>query len=506
MSIIINRVRLSPRWAILLEGVALLLIVALALYLRTTHLADNPGWYTDETTHLDIARHLLAGEVRYMVITQSTLLFGRPPLFHLLLTGWLRLFGDDLAALRLFTTALNALSCGLLYGLVRRAGDRWLALLAALMLALYPQAILYSRFGFSYNLLVPLLLLALWLLGDGTSRRGRLLAALVIGLCLITDVFALALAAALMTWLLLTRWRALPDLLPLMIPPIIYTVVMLLLAPDAFWFDLRFTLTRLNSLDLAGQVANLANNYLTLIGQDGWMLAGLIGLFLLRPPHLRGVCLLFAGLPFILIGRTVPFYSLSAYYTIPLLPFVALGVAGLMRYGAPYIVKGLRESFGRAGHVVGLGLTLALLGTPLVDSLSRTLTFVEVGFPTPIDPFLTDPQDARTAAAYLNPLLKPDDVVIAAPSVGWLFHADVADFQMSIAVSGVDTPHLPGNIPADRLAFDPRFAAADYAVVDNLWRNWGVIHVPGLREQLVEIESQWSRLFQVGAITIYRRI
>lgn len=90
--------------------------------------------------------------------------------------------------------------------------------------------------------------------------------------------------------------------------------------------------------------------------------------------------------------------------------------------------------------------------------------------------------------------------------MGWLFHAQVADFQMSIAVSGVDTPHLPGNIAADRLAFDPRFAAADYAVVDNLWRNWGVIHIPGLREQLVEIESRWSRLFAIGAITIYRRI
>ena len=73
----------------------MLLILALAAYLRLANLPDNPGWYTDETTHLDIARHLLHGSVQYLAINQSMMLVGRPPLFHLLLAGLFGLFGED---------------------------------------------------------------------------------------------------------------------------------------------------------------------------------------------------------------------------------------------------------------------------------------------------------------------------------------------------------------------------------------------------------------------------
>ena len=46
------------------EIAALILVLGLAAYLRLTHLTHNPGWYTDEGTHLDIARNLLQGRVQ----------------------------------------------------------------------------------------------------------------------------------------------------------------------------------------------------------------------------------------------------------------------------------------------------------------------------------------------------------------------------------------------------------------------------------------------------------
>ncbi len=147
----------------LLELAALLCILALAACLRLVNLGDNPGWYTDEGTHLDIVRHLLAGRVQYLAVHQSTLLFSRLPLFEGLFALWAWLFGLSMESLRALTGTLGTLSVGVLYRLVRSFGhERRLALTAAFLFAIYPPAVLYSRFGFSYNLLVPLMLMAIW--------------------------------------------------------------------------------------------------------------------------------------------------------------------------------------------------------------------------------------------------------------------------------------------------------------------------------------------------------
>jgi hypothetical protein len=41
-------------------------------------------------------------------------------------------------------------------------------------------------------------------------------------------------------------------------------------------------------------------------------------------------------------------------------------------------------------------------------------------------------------------------------------------------------------------------------VVDNLTRNWGVVHMPGLGALLREVE-QWPLVFQAGEIIVYQR-
>ena len=166
------------------EIAVLSLLLGLAAYLRLTHLAHNPGWYTDEGTHLNIAQNLLQGRVQYMAISQSTLLVARMPLFESLLAGLLSVSRGGIDTLRTLTGVLGVISVGLLYGVVRRtqAGQAAaLPLLSAFMLAVYPQAVLYSRFGFSYNLLTPLVLLTCLGLWEylGTHRRRWLVIAAV---------------------------------------------------------------------------------------------------------------------------------------------------------------------------------------------------------------------------------------------------------------------------------------------------------------------------------------
>ncbi len=511
-----NRIQQS-----LVEALLLGLILLLAAYLRLAHVATNPGWYTDEGTHLDIARHLLAGEVQYMAVGQSMLLFARPPLFHLALAGWFGLFGVSIAALRSFTGLLGVLAVLLLYVLVRgshnrssRDGGAKRALLAAGALALYPQAVLYSRMGYSYHLMTPLLLLALLAVYrySAGQRRGWLAAAaLLLGCGVLVDLSGGALVAALALVLLLVRPRDLLWSLPLAALPFgLYALALLLSVPQAFTFDLAFTLNRLGGSSLAEQLTSIGRNVTMLLASDLWLVAGAAGLLLLKPVSLRGLALLFSAVYVLVMGRTLALYGLSLHYMIPLMPLVALGVAGLLHDGLPRMWAGLREGLGAVGHVPERMVTL-LAGGALVLPGAAALAFVLAlpflsvaqGWQTAFDPLLVRPADAQTVAALVNRCAMPDDLVIASPGIAWVFTVRVADFQMAVAITGEDAVHLPGSTPLNRYVYDPHVENAAYVVVDGLWRGWGSVHMPGAVRLLAHVEQAWTPVLTAGQLSVY---
>lgn len=502
--------------------VLLLLILALAAYLRLYNITDNPGWFSDEGSNLDIAQHIVHGQMQYMALGQSTLLVSRMPIFEGLLALLLSAFGGGITTLRTLTGVLGVISVGLLYIVVRRLGKHLsiLALLAALLLAIFPQAVLYSCFGFSYNLLTALLLLALIGLLEHISahrRAGLLLAAVAFGVGTISDLWMLSMIPVFVIVVAFSHPRDLLWSLPALAAPFaIYSALMLLTVPNAFLYDLRFVLFRVSNLSLFDQVQNVALNYTTLIAQDGWMLAGVLGIFLLHPTRLRLITIVCFFLPLIFIGRTVALYSLSLYYMIPLLPLIALGVAALVYYGTIYLWQMFREDFQSSieqirlperwqrsiQSVIAVSLIIALVVTPFVISLSLTINNVRNGFPTAIDPFLIRVSDAIQVAQFINTHARSDDLVIASPAIAWQFQTRTADFQMAIAATGRATPHFPADIPTPRFVFDPRFEHARYVVIDNLWLNWGAVNVPGVSEMMRKVET-WPLVFESGAIRVY---
>jgi 4-amino-4-deoxy-L-arabinose transferase-like glycosyltransferase len=505
----------------------LVLILTLAAYLRLAHNVANPGWYTDEGTHILIAQQLARGRIQYMAIGASTLLFAKLPLFELLLALLLRLGGEGMASLRLLTGTLGVVTVGTLYGVVRYvARDRILALLAALLLAIYPQAILYSRFGFSYNLLAPLVLLVLLGLGSYADQKARrdwlFVAALAIGLGGVSDLWMFSLVLPLVAVVLLRRWRDLAWSLPLVLLPFgLYALLMLLRYPQAFLFDLDYTFSRLSRISWPAQIRTLALNYTVLVSQSHWVALGLVGMSLLRPLHLRRLSLSLFLFPILAVGRTEALFNLSAYYVIPLLPLISLGVANLLRVGTPYAFRVVRDALldlarrlpadqpginPTAIHLLVPGLaSLILLGvifSPFIVATAHTAGQVRDGFDTIIDPFLVDARDARRAAVYVNAQTRTGDQVIASPALAWALEADTADFQMIIAFRGQGTPHLPANLPPERFVYPPDYRQAHFIVVDNLWYNWAIHNVVGLSQVLEELEH-WPLAFESGAIRVY---
>ena len=491
----------------LFEFAALLLILSLALYLRSANVATNPAWYTDEGTHLDIARHLLQGRMQYLAINQSWLLLSRLPLFEVLLAVLARLNGASTETLRWLTGSLGVVTVAILYGVLRRiqlGRVRWFPLLAALLLAIYPPAVVYSRFGFSYNLLAPLLLivqLAMWECTSFRSRRWLAVSSLLIGLGTLCDLWMFVMLAPFAMIVLIRHWRDLLWSIPLALLPFgLYVAIMLIIAPSAFWFDARFVMSRLNQLPLEQQLATLAQNVIVLTRQDAWLGLGAIGLVVLRPARLRGIALAFFAIPIVLLGRTTALFSLSFYYLIPLLPFVALGVASLIRFGVPLIVGWVLKPppADRAVALVAILIAVVLSGSTLA-----LVSQVRDGFHTDIDAFLLNPVDAMPVAQVINQRVQIDDVVIASPALAWALNANVADMQMPLAYAGRATPHLPADVPTERWAFNPAYQRARFVVVDNLWHNWALPDVAGMAEMLNDIEA-WPVAFRAGDVVVYQ--
>ena len=181
--------------------------------------------------------------------------------------------------LRTVTACLGVITVAVLYVTARcTTRDARLALLAALLLAIYPPAVLYSRFGFSYNLLAPLVLIAFLGLGEFSAHRSKrwlAVSALSIGLGTLSDLWMFIMLAPFALIVLIRNWRDGLWSVPLALLPFgIYAALMLLTAPQAFVFDLRFVLSRVNQLPFDRQVATLWQNVTTLAAHDAWLIAG----------------------------------------------------------------------------------------------------------------------------------------------------------------------------------------------------------------------------------------
>lgn len=447
-----------------------------------------------------------------MAVTDSYLIAARMPLFEHLLAGGIHLFGNDILTLRLLTALCGTITVGLVYTTISTASnDNWLALCGALSLAIYPKAMIYSRFGFSYNLIPPLLLCALWFYfrhHRANHNRWLYAACLMMGLTGLVDLVGLALIGAWCVFIIVaerTQWKALFFCL---MPLAFYVLARISTNAEIFLHDLSYTLGRTNAL-LSEQIQTLANNYLVLLHTDIWIVGSLIGLFLLPASPLRLPLLSLLFLPLIVIGRSLALYSLSTHYMIAFFPFVAIGVGCLLRYGVPHTTQVIQQA------LVSIPLptfhqpfaflaALILIGSPVAWTIHTNLQSVQTHIHTEIDTFLVPAREGRQLQAWLTTTLQTEDYVIASPTFAWMIDAPVADYQMAAIAGGDDGIFFPNSLYPERFAFDARYENATYAIVDSIWRNWATVHIPAADDMLNDITSTWLLVFETAQLQVYQ--
>lgn len=504
----------------------LILILCIASFLRFHNLRENPGWYSDEGSDIDIAANLLHGRLQYFAIGESPMIAARPLLFHAILAGGFAVLGEDILTLRLLTAGYGVLSVLLLYALGRRMIGEGTALLAAGLLAVYPSAILYSRFGFNYNQLTPLFLLFCYCLYrylEAPEIRWLVGAAVFSGFALITNLLAVVLPGILAIAILTRRWRHIPVLLVAAFFPIVYGGLMLFLSGRAFLFDLAFTYSRFG-VSLPLQFIGVVFNYERLWHWDLWFLFGAAGLLTIPGRRARVLsCALFFGTLFSIL-RVAAVDGLGFYRLIPLFPYVALGMAALMVRGLPGLLFTIRNDVTVVLHKLGFarqrrylnwlywrGVHLAVALAWFVTLLSPLLVVVVLDvnqavtwFPTRFGRSIAqNPAQAQQVIDYLNTHTAPGEVVLGSPHLIWALDAPAADFQQALAYDGIETEHLPGNIPRHRFQFDCSYANARYIILDPLWRGWASEAMPGVRDLVSRVET-WPLEIEIGDFQVYR--
>jgi hypothetical protein len=188
-------------------AVAVGLALALGLVFRFVTVSDL---WLDEALTVNIAR-LPLGQ-----LFQALRHDGAPPLYYLLLHGWMDMAGTGDVAARALSGLLAVGSLPLMWVAGRRMGRdrdpvlaRWVAWAALLLLASSPFAIRYATEARMYSLVVLLVLagfLALDTVLRRRSPRAEVVVGLATGLLLLTHYWAFYLLGAVVT-LLVVRWK-----------------------------------------------------------------------------------------------------------------------------------------------------------------------------------------------------------------------------------------------------------------------------------------------------------
>ncbi len=511
-------------WAYLLI-VAILLIASLARFylLRTT-----PGWYADEGSDIEIATHLLAGEQQYFAIGQSTLVAGRLPLFHLILAGLFSILGRDIWVLRLLTTTYGLLIVLLLFWWGRRMwGDR-VALLAALLYAIYPNAVLYSRFGFMYNQIALLNLVffyMLWRFIWGGASWWLVAACLAGGLSLITNASTLPLIGFLILALFFTRRSALWWAVPLMLGlPTLYAMWMMIQAPQAFLADLSFIFLRVGGHGLF-RIFFIVWNYKELLLWDAWFPLAAFGLT--RLPA-RGRSRLYTQAYFwyfllAVVGGVSMVRLLGYHYVVPLLPWTSVGMAAFLVWAFPRLLAELERIYNllfdrlprlgsldkwygkvrRPGQVLVVGLLLFwIFISPFIAMLVQAYLVPGRTFPEMEQVTVREIPEAEAAVAYVNQRVGPDELVLAPPHVAWLVNSRRADYQQAAACAGGGAINYPEDLDTGRFLFDCSVRKASYVLIWAGWRAWTAQRMPDVEDIYLTMET-WPVVFEQGEWRVY---
>jgi len=492
------------------ELVVLAAILLLAAFVRFYDLRRRPSWYTDEGFHLETVQDMAEGRLaaRAFRWTGFSTYHPYPALFFLVAVAPVRLLQGDILGLRLVSASASLATVLVVYLIGRRLAGVRCGAAGALVFALHPLIVTFSRFAFPHALAMLFVSLAVlrWLsYEEDGSAASALLSSLFLGLGAASVYTAAPLALVL--WARLAwrkKWRLLGGSVAVVLAPLVLQVLAfgavyglgsvlrdawLMLTERAIepdspgsgpWGELGRLLLGYGHISQAVQlwvwlqllrakVVELAAQMLTMglapFRLDYFALLGIAGL-LLAPGRSRKLGLLagFVLLTFEVARQKVETLDIFYYNLLPAAPLVAVG-CGL-------VLARLME-----GWHVSIPCTILLVCT------YRDIQHLFAAPRTDLDAYCVQtPDRAGELARLVNDNTRPDDLAIATVNVSWLFRCRTTDLKQCAALLPGGTRWYPEPVTKDMLLYEPDLRRAKFLIVGQLDRFW-TIKEPGRRER-----------------------
>lgn len=509
MTSIIRKISL-PHFSIL---VLLFLVLLLSFHFRTKRILESPGWFRDEGLYLEVAQQI--GKAKLQMGAVNITFVGtnmtHPPFYFIFANLFFKLARPDIHSFRLFNALLGVLSTFLIFLLGQEAGRtgkphepagvhaEMLGLLAAFFFAIHYDAVMYNRMGMPYNLY----LVGAILVGFFSLRYLRLRefpwclgACVVASISLLTVYYSVVFIPFLFLVILYRKKpKHLWALACVPVPLLIFLAYLALGKTPGFWDDLH----ALRNASKAGSVFVTLLHYQDFFQTGITYFIGLAGLFFLRRKDAGGfLFLLYLFIIHIVLRKEDTIIRFVHYPIIPILPFVAIGIAAFVLWAW----NGIRR-FSPAF----LLLIPLILGSWF--GIRQTMQGVEGRFITPLEFGMTkNTQDNFLAAAYINRNTKHSDLIISTSVLWSLLHTLNADLAQSVVFKGEKIFFYRQDYPRERFLFAPGVEKAKFVVMDdftNEWRNQPSysLWLP-ITKVIKDIEANWELVHTQGEFRIYR--
>ncbi|MFC2162753.1 ArnT family glycosyltransferase [Candidatus Altiarchaeota archaeon] len=487
----------------------LALVFLLALALRLPNLYVIPHWDWDEGVNMNYAWNLAQGRLQWFTLKYSFI--PHPPGYLVLLALVVKIVGQSLFAARILSVSLFMISMLFLYLVGVEVADRRIGLLSALLYAIYPAAIYWSRTGMINNLSSLLIISSLYFFIKHVKDGGSwwLPASLSLAGACLTSYIPLSLMPMILLYFLVKEkknfWKV---SLVLMGPLAAFFIVMYLLRGDFFLSDFMYQLERFHLLGFKTVVLGillllftiyfkklkpfltnlltyevevifgsrhyfnevfvpsclLAMNFMvsyTLLtpfsdksiftgGDYFWF--GIIGLLFIERLTIHVVILYFMPIFMftIVIGR-------SDHMLIHLYPFFSLGSAILLdrlRYFMVRIFNGynVKRAF---------ALSVTILAIPFLF----TIYYDAIGFMGGRLLAKEDLSSALDAASYVNSVTDPNDFVLTTSNLNPFMASDASIITQAFVYEGRSIGYYRPNLTPDWFTRNCSYQNADYIVV-----------------------------------------
>ena len=232
----------------------------------------------------------------------------------------------------------------------------------------------------------------------------------------------------------------------------------------------------------------LGENGVSLIRETIWFPFCLLGVLTISR-QFRPEILCFLVIPLLIIARSVALTGLATYHLIPWLPWIAFLSASFIWYFAQLPGR-------KWPRFAWLKPVIILVGLGIWIFAGRHDAYAVVSLP---------PSEVQEVAHFLQIHREEDELVLTTPALAWKLPGQVADFQMALAAERLQSVHIPNDLPKERFVYDPRFSAAEFAVLDEYLFRWGIMQMPDLVEKIAEIETDWQIVFETATMKVYRR-